>query len=140
MMKSSITTLLAAMMLVAPTQSAIAQKANTACVWSLARMVQLFEELCHPDEHSDYRATLNESVAALHARTKELGTVADIDRVSNDMKGSLEGEFAKQPTFCQRGHLFDMSRAMRGKGIERIKQDTANTLAVPRERQVNGCL
>ncbi|KFG68540.1 hypothetical protein JH26_16360 [Microvirga sp. BSC39] len=103
-------------------------------------MVQLFEELCHPDERNDYRATLDESVLALHARTKELGTVPDIDRVSNDIKGLLEGGLAKDPAFCQQGHIFNMAQAMRGRGIEWIKQDTVKTLAVPRERQVNGCL
>ena len=103
-------------------------------------MVQVFEEVCHPDEHNEYRTTLDESVTALHTRTQELGTVPDIDRVSNEVKQHIGGMFAKDPAFCQRGHLFDIAGKMRDKSIEQMRQDISQTLAVPRERQGNGCI
>ncbi len=103
-------------------------------------MVQLFEEHCSPEERNDYRTALDQSVIALQERTRELGTVPEIDRVSSEMKGHIEGMLAKDPALCQHGHLYDMSLKMRDKGVDGMKQDVSKILAVPRERQVNGCL
>jgi hypothetical protein len=140
MMKYCAHILLTTVFFGASVQISMAQTTNTACVWGLARMAQVFEEVCHPEERNEYRATLDESVLMLLNRTRELGTVPEVDRVSDEVKGHIAGMSTKDPAFCQSGHLFDMSRRMRERGVEALKQDVSKTLAVPRERQVNGCL
>ncbi len=130
---------IAALTFLASSSLSFAQTANTACAWSLLKLVQTFEDLCHPADGSEYRKTLDEAVVALESRTRELATVPDFDKALVSMK-SVRESIRSDPAQCRQGPLHDMARRSKARGVALLHKEVAEILAVPRERQVNDCL